>query len=75
MEGPLGFSEVLVDEDEIPLWGRKQKEILENYRHFAGIFINIHDKNDGRIFRDPETGQEKINSRAMPPPARPTWRS
>lgn len=60
MEGPLAFSEVMVDEDQIPLWGRKQKEIMENYRYFAGIFINIHDENDGRIFRDPETNHEKI---------------
>jgi len=60
MEGPLSFSEVMVDEDGIPLWGRKQKEIMENYRFYAGIFINIHDQNDGRIFRDPETGVEKI---------------
>jgi choline dehydrogenase-like flavoprotein len=60
MEGPLSFSEVMVDEDGIPLWGRKQKEIMENYRFYAGIFINIHDQNDGRIFRDPETGIEKI---------------
>ncbi len=60
MEGPLSFSQVMVDSDGIPLWGRKQKEIMENYRFYAGIFVNIHDKNDGRIFRDPETGLEKI---------------
>jgi len=60
MEGPLSFAEVMVDEDGIPLWGKRQKEIMENYRYYAGIFINIHDQNDGRIFRDPETGVEKI---------------
>jgi len=60
MEGPLSFAEVMVDEDGIPLWGSRQKEIMENYRYYAGIFINIHDQNDGRIFRDPETGMEKI---------------
>jgi len=59
MEGPLSFSEVLVDEDETPLWGEKQKRILKDYRYYAGIFINIHDDNDGRIFRDEETGHEK----------------
>lgn len=60
MEGPLSFSEVMVDEDEVPLWGQRQKEIMQNYRFYAGIFANIHDSNDGRIFRDPETGLEKI---------------
>ncbi len=60
MEGPLSFAEVMVDEEGIPLWGIKQKEIMENYRYYAGIFINIHDQNDGRIFRDQETGVEKI---------------
>jgi choline dehydrogenase-like flavoprotein len=60
MEGPLSFAEVMIDEDGIPLWGRRQKEIMENYRFYAGIFINIHDQNDGRIFRDFETGTEKI---------------
>lgn len=60
MEGPLSFSEVMVDEDDVPLWGKRQKDIMENYRFYAGIFLNIHDNNDGRIFRDPETGVEKI---------------
>ena len=32
---------------------------MKNYRYYAGVFINIHDANDGRIFRDSETGQEK----------------
>jgi len=59
MEGPLAFSELIVDEDEIPLWGEKQKKIVKDYRYYAGVFINIHDANDGRIFRDKETGQEK----------------
>ncbi len=60
LEGPLGFAELIVDEEGIPLWGKKQKEVMMNYKHYAGIFINIHDGNDGRIFRDPETGQEKF---------------
>jgi hypothetical protein len=59
MEGPLSFSEVIVDQDETPLWGAKQKSIVKDYRHYAGIFINIHDENNGRIFRDNETGREK----------------
>ena len=59
MEGPLAFSELLIDEDEIPLWGEKLKKVVKNYRHYAGVFINIHDANDGRIFRDKDTGQDK----------------
>ena len=59
MEGPLGFSELLMDEDEIPLWGVRLKKVMKEYRHYAGVFINIHDANDGRIFRDKETGQDK----------------
>ncbi|MDA4130923.1 MAG: GMC family oxidoreductase [Thaumarchaeota archaeon] len=59
MEGPLSFSELIVDEEEVPLWGERQKRIVKDYGHYAGIFINIHDENDGRIFRDKETGQEK----------------
>ncbi|MDG6998321.1 MAG: GMC family oxidoreductase [Nitrososphaerota archaeon] len=59
MEGPLSFAELMQDEDGLPLWGERQKKIMENYGHYAGIFINIHDANDGRIFRDPETGQDK----------------
>jgi choline dehydrogenase-like flavoprotein len=59
MEGPLGFSEVLVDDDGVPMWGRRHKEILKKYKYYAGIFINIHDSNDGRVFLDPETGREK----------------
>jgi choline dehydrogenase-like flavoprotein len=59
MEGPLGFSEVILDEGGIPLWGSRQKRIVKDYRHYAGIFLNIHDSNDGRIFRDSETGQDK----------------
>ena len=31
-----------------------------DYKHYAGIFINIHDENNGRVFRDPETHQEKF---------------
>ncbi len=60
MEGPLSFSEFLVDEDGVPLWGARQKRILGDYRHYAGVFINIHDQNDGQVFRDKETGQEKF---------------
>ena len=60
MEGPLSFAELTLDEDGIPFWGERQKRLLRNYRNIAGIFINIHDGNDGRIFRDPETKQEKL---------------
>jgi choline dehydrogenase-like flavoprotein len=60
LEGPLGFAEFIVDEYGFPLWGKRQKEVMKSYPHFAGIFINIHDGNDGRIFRDPQTKQEKI---------------
>ncbi len=61
MEGPLGFAELTIDEDRIPLWGSRQKDVMKNYKHYAGVFINIHDENDGRIFKDPETGQEKFH--------------
>jgi choline dehydrogenase-like flavoprotein len=61
MEGPLGFAEFLVDDERVPLWGRRHKQILRDYKHFAGVFINIHDSNDGRVFRDKETGQEKFH--------------
>ncbi len=60
LEGPLGFAEFIIDEFGVPMWGSKQKEIMKEYRHFAGIFINIHDGNDGRVFRDPETKQENF---------------
>lgn len=61
MEGPLSFAEFIVDEEGVPLWGARQKKTLKDYKHFAGVFINIHDANDGRVFRDPETGQEKFH--------------
>ncbi len=61
MEGPLSFSELITDEEGIPLWGAMQKSVMKDYGKFAGIFINIHDANNGRIFRDPETGQEKFH--------------
>lgn len=61
MEGPLSFAEFIVDEDGMPLWGSRQKEILRGYKHYAGVFINIHDSNDGRVFRDQATGQEKFH--------------
>jgi choline dehydrogenase-like flavoprotein len=60
MEGPLGFAEFIVDEAGVPLWGARQKQILKDYKHYAGVFVNIHDANDGRVFRDKETGQEKF---------------
>lgn len=61
MEGPLGFAEFVVDEEGIPLWGARQKQILKDYKNYAGVFINIHDENDGRIFRDPVTLQQKFH--------------
>jgi choline dehydrogenase-like flavoprotein len=61
MEGPLSFAEFVVDEDGIPLWGARQKRILKDYKHYAGVFINIHDSNDGEVFRDKATGQEKFH--------------
>jgi choline dehydrogenase-like flavoprotein len=61
MEGPLSFAEFIVDDDGVPLWGPRQKQILKDYRHYAGVFINIHDANDGRVFRDGEGGQEKYH--------------
>ncbi|MGI0084904.1 MAG: GMC family oxidoreductase, partial [Nitrososphaerales archaeon] len=60
LEGPLGFAELATDEDGMPLWGERQKKVMSNYKHYAGLFINIHDGNDGRIFRDSETGAEKF---------------
>lgn len=59
LEGPLGFAELCADEDGIPLWGEKQRAVMRDYKHYAGVFINIHDGNDGRIFRD-EEGREKF---------------
>ncbi len=61
MEGPLSFAEFLVDEEGVPLWGSRQKKILKDYKHYAGVFINVHDANDGRVFRDTETGREKFH--------------
>jgi choline dehydrogenase-like flavoprotein len=61
MEGPLSFAEFLVDEEGVPLWGSRQKQIMKDYKHFAGIFINIHDSNDGRVFRDSTTRMEKFH--------------
>jgi choline dehydrogenase-like flavoprotein len=49
MEGPLGFSEVVTDESGIPLVGERLQKAVKNYKRVAGIFINIHDSNDGAI--------------------------
>ncbi len=61
MEGPLSFAEFIVDEEGLPLWGERQKEILRAYKHYAGVFVNIHDENDGRVLRDRETLQQKFH--------------
>jgi choline dehydrogenase-like flavoprotein len=49
MEGPLGFSEVVTDQDDVPLIGTKLANLLMNYKKVAGIFITIHDGNNGTI--------------------------
>jgi len=59
MEGPLAFSEILIDEDGVPISGKQLTKIVEDYRYYTGIFVNIHDSNDGRIFREKESGQDK----------------
>jgi len=50
MEGPLGFSQVVTDESGMPLIGERLQMVLKNYNRVAGIFISIHDSNDGEIY-------------------------
>ncbi len=59
MEGPLGFAHPLVDEFNRPLWGRRLKEIMKNYRYYAGIFLNTRYHNNGWIGVD-EEGEGKF---------------
>lgn len=49
MEGPLGLSEVLVDSEGVAMVGNELKRVMKEYKRMAGVFINIHDENDGAI--------------------------
>jgi|ECHhosMinimDraft_1075155.scaffolds.fasta_scaffold00260_11 choline dehydrogenase-like flavoprotein len=57
MEGPLGFSEVVTDEEGVPLIGEKLTSIMKHYSRVAGVFISVHDDNNGRVALD-EKGKE-----------------
>jgi choline dehydrogenase-like flavoprotein len=65
MEGPLGFAQVLVDEDDKPLWGWRHKQIMKHYRYYAGIFLNTRDHNNGWIEAD-GNGEEKFYKPIIP---------
>jgi choline dehydrogenase-like flavoprotein len=65
MEGPLGFAQVLVDDGNKPLWGDRHKQIMKNYRYYAGIFLNTRDHNNGWIELD-ETGDGKFYKPIIP---------
>ncbi|BBD72049.1 2-keto-gluconate dehydrogenase [Sulfodiicoccus acidiphilus] len=52
MEGPLGFAEVVTDPEGRPLVGGKLKSLLMNYGKVAGIFVTIHDSNNGEVRLD-----------------------
>jgi choline dehydrogenase-like flavoprotein len=52
MEGPLGLSEVLVDKDGVALIGKGLSAAMKEYKRMAGVFINIHDSNDGAVVMD-----------------------
>jgi len=65
MEGPLGFALPLVDEADRPLWGHRHKEIMKNYRYYAGIFLNTRDHNNGWIELD-EHGSGKFFKPIIP---------
>lgn len=59
MEGPLGFSQVVTDESGLPLIGTKLEKALKNYKRVAGIFINVHDSNDGLIYWNRDNKEPK----------------
>lgn len=52
MEGPLGLSEVLVDGEGVAMVGKPLNAAMKEYKRMAGIFINIHDSNDGAVVMD-----------------------
>ncbi len=54
MDGPLGFAEVILDNDSRPMVGKELTDALLHYKNMAGVLIAIHDHNDGRIFYDDE---------------------
>jgi len=60
MDGPLGFSEVILDNDSRPMIGKELTNALKHYKNMAGVLIAIHDHNDGRIFID-EGGNVKYH--------------
>jgi choline dehydrogenase-like flavoprotein len=61
MEGPLGLSQVILDKDGAGMVGRELVSTMAEYKRMAGVFINIHDSNDGAVVMD-----EGLNA----PPAR-----
>lgn len=60
MDGPLGFAEVVLDNDYRPLIGTELTDALKHYKNMAGVLIAIHDQNDGRIFFE-EDGTVKFH--------------
>jgi choline dehydrogenase-like flavoprotein len=63
MEGPIGLSQVLVDEDGAGMIGKRLNGIMKEYKRMAGIFINIHDSNDGAVVMEegPEAPPPKLS--------------
>ncbi len=57
MQGPLGFARVLADEEGQPMFGAELRRVTKQYRHMAGIFMNVHDANDGEVFLDEADGR------------------
>lgn len=57
MEGPLGFSQVVTDEDGVPLIGERLTGVMKEYPRMAGVFISVHDANNGSVTLD-ERGKE-----------------
>jgi choline dehydrogenase-like flavoprotein len=52
MEGPLGFSLVVTDEDGVPIVGEKLTSAMKQYPKMAGVFVSIHDANNGSVTLD-----------------------
>ncbi|HEV2225191.1 MAG TPA: GMC family oxidoreductase, partial [Nitrososphaerales archaeon] len=65
MEGPLGLAEVLVDEEGAAMFGRKLTGTMKEYKRMAGIFINIHDSNNGAVVM--EQGEDAPPARLFKP--------
>lgn len=52
MEGPLGLSEVIVDHEGAAMIGHELTDTMRDYKRMAGIFINVHDGNDGAVLME-----------------------